>query len=422
MMAELSDSSSSEDRHNYKHIVMDNGSLYTKLGFSGSDAPQHIFETAVISKVTDSKDKTCVGNKLKSYKHNKDITITYPIQQKMVTNSADMTTIYDHAFDQELGIEPEEYKVMLTEPALNSKSNRETLTEVMFETFNIKGMYVAIASVCGLYATGRTSGVVIDSGYENTQLVPIWEGYGLPHATRNFPIAGKHCSQYLKKLITQNSKYDNVLHLDDMRVMKETFCYIAKQGIKHEMQKPVCDDSGFLITSFLRNIDSGYKNYTTIDIENICDQYLGYVYDIIRKRNKYKLPDGNVIELVDEQFKCSEILFRPRLFGQEFDGLDTSLVDVLQLCDRDIREDIIGNAVLCGGNAMLNGFKDRLINELNKSDNINFQVKICSLKDSSHSAWIGGSILAELQTSQPMFITPADYASFGSGIVHRKCF
>ena len=86
------------------------------------------------------------------------------VEHSVVTKWSDMENILHHTFYNELRVAPEENPVLLTEVPLNPKANRERMTQIIFETFNVHAMYMATQTTLSLYASERTTGLVMDSG------------------------------------------------------------------------------------------------------------------------------------------------------------------------------------------------------------------------------------------------------------------
>ena len=192
-------------------IVIDNGSGMMKAGCSGEDAPKVTFSSVVGY----PKQKTALVGTDKDYYIGEEaqqkrgiLILKYPLEHGIVQNWDDMEKVWRHTFDNELRMvvgddnEADEdcCGVLLTEAPMNPKDNRERMTQIMFESFNVRRYYVNIQAVLSLYASGRTTGVVVDCGDGVSHTVPIYEGYSMPHAIQRINLAGRDLTDYICKI------------------------------------------------------------------------------------------------------------------------------------------------------------------------------------------------------------------------------
>jgi len=291
-----------------------------------------------------------------------------------------MQTIWQHVYT-ELNVNQDQHPVLLTEAPLNPRLNRGKAAEIFFETFNVPALYVQVQAILSLYASGRTTGVVLDSGDGVTNAVPIYEGFILPHAITRIDVAGRDVTEYLQLLLRKaGHNFHTSAELEVVKDIKEKMCYVAFNIEKSES-----------------------------DLEDT------------EPEAQYTLPDGNQILLGAEKFRAPEVLFNPGLLGLEYVGIHQCLVNSISKCDMDIRRSLFTDIIMSGGSTMFDGLGDRLLSEVRKLAP-STKIKILAPPDRTISAWIGGSILASLATFKKMWVTRREYDEFGKNAIFRKAF
>ncbi|KAF8898726.1 actin-related protein [Infundibulicybe gibba] len=347
-------------------VVIDNGSGTIKAGFAGQDHPKCFFPSFVgrpkhIRVMAGALEgDVFIGRKAQEFRGL--LKIKYPMEHGIVTDWDDMERIWSWVYAEELGTLSEEHPVLLTEAPLNPRSNRDVAAQIFFDTFNVPAMFTSVQAVLSLYSSGRTTGIVLDSGDGVTHAVPVFEGFSMPHAIRRVDVAGRDVTDHLQLLLRKSGNHlHTTAEREVVRTIKEKCCYVALNPAKEEK-------------------------------------------DTLGRMEEFRLPDGNVVHLGAERFRAPEILFNPELIGLEYAGVHQVVVDSITRVDLDLRKSLFSNIVLSGGSTLCRGFGDRLLNEVKKLALKDVKIKIYAPQNANILRGSGMWVSAEEYQEDPDII------------------
>lgn len=214
-------------------VVLDIGTASSKCGFAGDDAPRSVFQTLVghprvpgIMIGMDMRD-SYVG--AEAQERQGVLNITQPMEERQVSNWEDIVKLWHHAFYNELKIAPDEHPVLLSEAPLTPARSKERVMELMFEEFTVPSYYSGIGAALGLFASGATIGIVVDSGEGATHTVPIYEGYACAHAISQLKLAGGQLTGYLRDLLDERGySFTTRNEIEIARDIKEKLCFVSE--------------------------------------------------------------------------------------------------------------------------------------------------------------------------------------------------
>jgi actin-related protein len=379
-------------------IIIDNGSFSCKAGFSEDDMPRVDIPTVIGYPInqgeeldanvnTDEQTDIFVGEDAIS--KGGTLKLKYPIEKGVFTNFPVMKDIWKHIFYNELLADPKSHAVIITEPPLSPYSHKKEIAHLVFDVLNADSLYIATSSTLALYANGKTTGLVVDIGYETTSCVPIYEGFVLNHAINKIEMGGEDLTKYFSYLL--NIKKEN-LHLgkDQLKYdsaertilnnMKEQYCEVAED---FDSQVKKCMDSKFMIP--------------------------------------HELPDKRIICIGAEKYQCPELLFAPSNYQKEYGGIHELTFRSIKKCDDDIHKDLFSNVVLCGGSSLFPNIKTRFQKELGSLAPTGKKVNVIAPPERKYSTWLGGAILASLdQFKDHMFLKRSQYLEGGENEIYKR--
>jgi len=364
-------------------VVIDTGSNTIKAGFAGDDAPRKIFPSYVgYSKkhpINLAMDENAyyVGDEARERRGR--LQMKRPIVDSLVKNWEDTENLLSYTFFNVLKVCPDDVFAVITESPMQPKKYREKTMEILFELFNLEGVYLASKSLLSLYSTGRTTGCVVDSGHGVSYACPIYEGYCSPHTITKLDIGGRHLDEYLnKKLFEAGYEFTTAFELEDLSKIKETLCYINQN-----------------------------EKYTTHKHE--------------AEFKTYKLPDDSIVRLSAERHQIPEAIFNPKVIGLDQPGLHQNVFQSIMKSNTEIRIEMFKNIVLAGGNTLFDKFDKRIANEIRDMAPPKTDIVVEDKKERLYSSWIGGSIIGNMDTFQSLSISRKEYEE-NPKIIHDKTF
>ncbi|EGC37174.1 hypothetical protein DICPUDRAFT_87084 [Dictyostelium purpureum] len=291
-----------------------------------------------------------------------------PIKGGKVINWDAMERVWGYTFN-ELHVNSSQCNVHLTEMPFSPNIDREKKAEIMFEKFDVQNMYISLDAALSLFSIGKNTGLVVDSGYEVTNITPIFQGYGIKHTMQTLNIGGNTISKYLESLLMDNGASGSI-NSDTVNSIKEKLAYVSYDFNTHMA-------------------NSTPSSFTLLD-------------------------DTNVV-LDKELFNAPEVLFQPEFFDMETDPLHKKIFKAINSSDIDIRYDLYNSIHLFGGNSLIPGLPERIKKELSvlTSSVTNIKVNTLPHDQAKFSSWIGGSKYCQILTDQKLWIPKEDYDEHG---------
>jgi len=399
-------------------IVIDNGTHSVRAGYAGGSSPRHVVPSLVgrakhvrvmPGGALEDEEGTSVGRSAadrsvggggkiyvgrRAADHRGAMILKRPMDRGAVADGGweDMERLWEHVFSREnLHTPASEHPLLLTEVPFAPQLHRDRSAEILFETMRVPALHHAIPAVLSLYASGRTTGVVLDVGHGCAHAVPVYEGHALPHSAVRTDVAGGDVAEMVRTVLRRSAGY----HMGTS----------AEAELAGEIAESTCSVSLTALGGA-----GGWGRGGALPF-----------LDDAGPSEPYVLPDGNAVQLTkrDRQLPA-EVLFDPSLMGSEEMSVSQCLLSSVSRSDVDLRSVLLENVVLAGGSTLLPGFGARCLADLRASGPPHARIRISAPPERVNSAWIGGSILASLATFKNVWVTRAEWEEAGSSVWQRR--
>lgn len=383
------------------HIVIDLGSDTIKCGFNCESVPRFEIPNVIgrykknTISLINSSDKCFCGDD--ALYNASTLDIKYP---KIENNGKfdieddglkDIESLFSYIFENKFNVNQESYNVFIIDSLYTPLKERDAIARILFEKFRLYNIHFEPQSIMSLYSTSKTSGIIVNSGEIETEIVPIYEGYIIPVGISSYPLGGRDLTKSFQKT------YKNIFDINRVN----NHVWMAKK-IKEAFSELLPDKEAY--SKLISQKDSDKKEFI--------------------------LPDGNIIEIGNERFTIPEIIFNPQLIDLDTKNLPELIFDSIKKCDISTRKELFNNIILVGGNTIINGFSDRFKNEFESIINSNQDqtasseqkrsYKIHETKERKYSAWIGASGICSLSDFFDKWINRNTYFEKGEKVFEQN--
>jgi centractin len=359
-----------------------------------------------------------VGRKVDE--HRGALLLSHPMEHGHVRDWGDMELLWRHCFS-ELGgggggRAAEARPLLLTTAPQTPRAAREAAAQVLFEALRVPALCLAPTSTLALYATGRTTGLVLECGEGVTAATPVYEGYALPHAAVRADYGGGEVTEELAVLLRRAGvALSTTAEREAIRGLKEAAAHVALDPARAEASARDGSSRGSSSTS-----SSSSSSISSSSSGGGSGSGSGSGGAGGAAGDFYTLPDGTRLRLGAELFRAPEVLFNPALVGSEAPGVAACIAACVARCDMDLRRAQLGAIVLAGGSTALRGFPQRLLAEVRRAAPAEAKVAVWAPGDRKVLTWVGGSILASLSTFRSMWVTRQQWEEEGPEALQRR--
>lgn len=371
-------------------VVVDLGSGFTKAGLQTDDSPTCIIPSIVghprprYASYYDGEPRF-VGHE--AVEQRSRLSFINPVDHGHIDDWFEVEELLNFVFHRKLAVEPSNHPLLLTEPPLCSAKHREAMAELCLETYQVPELNMSVQGIMSLFATGRTTGLVVEIGDGVTQIVPVYEGYADKTAIRRSDFGGQEVSMTLQRMLCENYPMTTRDDFEHVRMIKESMCYCTLNKNEEAEREDI---------------------YAT-----------------------YELPDGMTlrdntttqIQLGPERFKAVEVLFDPMSIGRDNLPITDLIWQAIHASAMQIRKALLGSLVLSGGTTLCQGLPERVEKEIRQAAPPQAwgQVRVIAEPGRLFGVWMGARVFCSMRSMQTnVWISRQDWEEVGPNIVSQK--